>query len=296
MKRYILIAILALSATVIRAQDDLDALLDSELSNTTEYAMGTFYSTRILNGHSVQMMPKGGLDFRVHHRFDNINTGFNRFWGIDGSYSYMSLEYGVTDKLMVGIGRQNDAFFNSYIKYSILQQSKGMKNMPVSLVWVTTMGIDGYDYKGDELRNKNFAGRLKYTHQLLIGRMFSPKLSLQLMPTYIHRNMVLNSNHKNDLWAIGIGGRYKITNTFSVNAEYYYVSGNKNLPAGEKEYYDPLSVGFDIQVSGHVFQIMLTNCQNMIEHSMIGETTGNILKGDVRLGFNISQVFTIGGK
>ncbi len=295
MKRYIII-ILVLFVFQGYAQDDMDALLDAELSNTTEYAMGTFYSTRILNSHSVQMMPKGGLDFRVHHRFDNFNTGFNRFWGIDGSYSYMSLEYGVTDKLMVGIGRQNNAFFNSYIKYSILQQCKGIKNMPVTLVWVTTAGIDGYDYKGDPERNKNFSGRFNYTHQLLIGRMFSPKLSLQLAPTYIHRNMVPNSNHKNDLWAIGIGGRYKLTNTFSLNAEYYYVSGNKNLPVGEKEYFDPISVGFDIQVSGHVFQIMVTNCQNMIEHSMIGETTGNIAKGDLRLGFNISQVFTIGKK
>jgi hypothetical protein len=292
MKQYLIIIFFFISLSTF-SQDELDALLNAELSNNTEYAMGTFFSTRILNGQSVQMMPKGGLDFRVHHRFDNFNTGYNSFWGIDGSNSYLSLEYGVTNNLMLGFGRQNNAFFNGYAKYAILKQCKGAKNMPVSVVWVTTVGADAYNYENDSLRNENFNGRLNYTHQILVARMFSPKLSLQLMPTYVHRNMVLTKKDKNDLFAIGVGGRFKITNTFSVNAEYYYVYGNKDL---ETKYYDPISVGVDIQVSGHVFQIMVTNTKNMIEHSMLGETTGDISNGDLRLGFNISQVFTLGKK
>jgi hypothetical protein len=296
MKQYFLI-LFSFIALPIAAQDELDALLNAELSNNTEYAMGTFFSTRILNGQSVQMMPKGGLDFRVHHRFDNFNEGYNRFWGIDGSNSYLSLEYGFTDKLMLGFGRQNDAYFNGYAKYAILRQCKGAKNMPVSVVWVTTMAAFSKIIDNDDQRNKNFARRLNYTHQLLVARMFSPKLSFQITPTWVHRNMVLNKDYKNDLLGCGIGGRYKLTNTFSVNAEYYYIYGNKNLPSrNTTKYFDPMSVGVDIQISGHVFQIMVTNTKNMIEHSMLGETVGDVANGDIRLGFNISQVFTLGKK
>lgn len=284
-------------ATVILGQDEMDLLLESEMGNTTEYAMGTFFSTRILNGQSTQMMPKKGLDFRVHHRFDNFNEGFNRFWGIDGSYSYLSLEYGVTDRIMAGIGRQNDGYFNSFGKFTLLRQCKGAKNIPVTMVWHSSMSIFAYIYENDKARNQNFNGRLSYTHQLLVARMFSPKLSLQLMPTFVHRNMVATPDHNNDLYAMGIGGRFKITNSVSVNAEYYYVHGNKNLPeAARVTYYDPIAVGVDIQLSGHVFQLMITNSQGMIEPSFLGETTYNAAKGDVRLGFNISQVFTLGRK
>ncbi len=271
--------------------DDLDKLLDEELSSTTDYAMGTFFTTRIINGQSVQMMPKGGLDFRINHRFDKIEEGYNRFWGIDGSHSYLSLEYGFTDDLLVGLGRQNDAYFNGFIKYRFLKQSKGQKNMPITLTGVITTGVDAYDYKNDEQKNKNFAGRWNYTYQLLIGRMFSPKLSLQVSPTLVHRNMVKYADEKNDVYALGIGGRYKLTNTFSVNAEYYYVWGIQDVASNP--YYHPVSIGVDIQVSGHVFQIMITNTSSMIEHSWITNTSDKFNGKGLRLGFNISQVFTI---
>ncbi|HEY9123565.1 MAG TPA: DUF5777 family beta-barrel protein [Bacteroidales bacterium] len=292
---YIIFLATFISTIGLKAQDDLDAFLDEQMADHVDYALGTFYSSRIVNFQSTQMMPKGGLDFRVHHRFDQVSEGYNRFWGIDGSHSYLSLEYGITDYLMAGIGRQSDAFFNGFAKVSVFRQQKSSKRtIPVNVVWVSTMAADAYNYENDKERNDDFSRRCSYTHQLLISRMFSPKLSLQLSPTFVHRNMVETPQQDNDYYALGIGGRYKLTNTFSVNAEYFYVIGDRNTAT--QKYYDPVNIGVDIQVSGHVFQIMLTNSSSMLEPGMLTQSSESFTDGDIRLGFNISMVFTLGRK
>jgi hypothetical protein len=283
------ITILIFQFTSVLAQDDLSSLVDEELNNTTDYALGTFFTSRILTGHSTELMPKGGLDFRIHHRFEEFNTGFNRFYGLDGSSSYLSLEYGFTNRLMAGFGRANDGFFNFFGKVKLFRQSKGMKNFPVTIVYLVSSAVDAKSYP-NKIINDDFDARFRYTHQLLIARMFNPHLSLQLTPTIIHRNMVLTKKSENDLFSVGLGGRFKLTNTFSVNAECFYVRDIKDIEPGKKFYY-PVSVGVDIQVAGHVFQIMVTNTERMIEHAFIGETGKEFSKG-LRLGFNISQVFT----
>jgi hypothetical protein len=60
-----------------------------------------------------------------------------------------------------------------------------------------------------------------------------------------------------------------------------------------QQVYNPLSIGFDIETGGHVFQLIFTNSVAMIEKGFIGETTGNWLKGGIHFGFNISRVFTL---
>jgi hypothetical protein len=282
-------AFLSFQVTSGWAQDDLSSLVDAELNNTTEYALGTFFTTRILTGHSTEIMPKGGLDFRIHHRFEEFSSGFDRFYGIDGSSSYLSLEYGFTNRLMAGFGRANDGYFNFFGKMKLFRQSEGMKNFPVTIVYMVGSAVNART-NPIKVINDDFDARFRYTHQLLIARMFNPRLSLQISPTFVHRNMVQNKNYNNDLYSVGFGGRFKITNTFSVNAEYFFVHGIKNI-SSDIEFYNPVSLGVDIQVAGHVFQIMVTNTDRMIEHAFIGETMKEFSKG-LRIGFNISQVFT----
>jgi hypothetical protein len=292
----IVLSIFTLAAVLLlksKAQDDLSSLTDQVLANTTEYSSGTFFTTRILTGQSSEIMPKGGLDFRIHHRFGEFKSGFGNFYGLDGSSSYLSLEYGFTKYMMAGFGRANDGYFNFFDKIKLLRQSTGEKTMPVTLLYFVESAVDGRT-NYSPVKNNDFNRRLNFTHQLIISRMFNSRLSLLLAPTFVHRNMVPAPGYKNDLFAIGVGGRYKIFNTFSVDAEYYYVKGIKNLPGGA-ENFNPVSIGCDIQVASHVFQIMVTNTDRMIEPSFIGQTTGEFSKS-LRLGFNISQVFTLGKK
>jgi hypothetical protein len=163
--------------------------------------------------------------------------------------------------------------------------------MPITLSYVPTIALKTLKFE-DANRKNYFSSRLFYTHQLIIGRKFSQQTSLQLMPTYIHRNLVALIADPNDLLAIGIGGRQKLSKRMSLNVEYYYQIPKYKLPNSTNS----LSVGFDIETGGHVFQLHFTNSQGMSERTFISETTGDWSKGDVFFGFNISRVFTLGKK
>lgn len=268
---------------------DLLSLLGEE-EETTNYATATFKSTRVINMHSVENAAGGVMDFRISHRFGAINTGAENLFGLDIASMRLGFEYGITDRLMVGIGRSNvNKELDGFVKYKILRQSTGKKTMPLSVSWFssTVMRMSKWE---DPDRKNYFSSRLYYCHQLLIARKFNDRLSLQIAPTLVHRNLVKDSTISNDVYAGGIGGRFKLTNRTSINAEYVYV------PKGQLEsvYTNSLSLGFDIETGGHVFQLHFTNSRPMNEKGFITETTGKWEKGDIQFGFNVSRVFTIG--
>ena len=286
----LLLILVVVSINSVIAQD-LEDLLDQEMEKTTEYAISTFQSTRIIYGHSIERMPKKGLDLRIAHRFGLIQDGWQEFYGIDQSSSYLSLEYGFADWGMCGIGRATyKKTVSGFFKANLIKQSSGARKMPVSVGFVSSMAVNTTKFSNEE-KNDNFAGRVDYTNQLLIARKFNKNLSLQITPTHVHRNMIKTPEEMNDLFAVGIGGRYKISKRTAITAEYYYVKGIEE--AEYEDYKNPLALGVDIQIGSHVFQIHLTNALPMTENNFLGETKGDFFKGDVRIGFNISQVFTL---
>lgn len=267
---------------------DLLSLLGPE-EPTIDYTYATFKSTRVINMHSIENPAAGVLDFRISHRFGTINSGAQELFGLDQAYMRLGFEYGVTDKLMLGFGRSNvNKEIDGFFKYKILRQSTGAKNMPITLSWFSSMVVRTGEWENPDRKNY-FSSRLYYCHQLLIGRKFNDNLSLQLAPTLVHRNMVKDSTIKNDVLALGAGGRYKITRRTSFNVEYFYVLPDQ-LEAGFK---NSLSVGFDIETGGHVFQLHFTNSKPMNEKGFITETTGDWAKGDIQFGFNVSRMFGI---
>jgi hypothetical protein len=144
----------------------------------------------------------------------------------------------------------------------------------------------------DPEREISFPQRISFAHQLMAARKFTPGFSFQLTPSYLHRNLVETAADPDDLFALGAGARVKLTSRISFNTEYFYVfiSDRQSLST---PLYNPLSMGFDIQTGGHVFQIILTNSVAMHEKGIIGHTTGRWLNGDIHLGFNISRVFQL---
>jgi hypothetical protein len=204
----------------------------------------------------------------------------------------MGLDYGITNNLMVGIGRSTfQKTYDAFLKVKLLRQSTGKVNMPVTLSYVSTIALKTLRRSDPALKNP-LSSRLFYSHQLIVGRKFSAGTSLQLMPTYIHRNLAELTKDPNDILAIGIGGRQKLTKRVSINVEYYY-----QLPGHKQDTStNSLSIGFDIETGGHVFQLHFTNSMGMSERTFIGETTGKWGKGDILFGFNISRVFNIGKK
>lgn len=277
-----------LIASLAGAQDDLEALLNADEQPEIHYSKYAFKSTRIINGHSIENVSAGVLDFRILHRFGAINGGPYELFGLDQANMRMSFDYGITDRLQVGIGRSNiGKEYDGLVKYKILRQSSGARQMPVSVSWVSGMLINSQRWP-DPNRENLFSSRLSYYHQLLIARKFNETFSLQLSPTLVHRNLVPNREIPNDVFAIGMGGRVKLSNRIATTFDYFYV-----LPGQLPNHRNSLSVGFDIETGGHVFQLHFTNSRGLNERQFITGQNGSWLDGDIHFGFNLSRVFTI---
>ncbi len=266
--------------------------LEKEQQNQpdTQQVEAVFKATRIINGQSVELRKEGVLVFLIAHRFGRLNTGAYEFFGLDDANMRMGLEYAFLDDLTVGIGRSSfEKTYDGFVKLSLLRQQEGVKNIPVSMVGFASLAINSLKDASPE-RSMPFTGRMDYTYQLLIARKFSSVFSLQLTPTLVHRNLVEKAETSNNLYAMGVGARIKMTKRVSLNAEYFY---RFNVSEDEEIYYNPVAIGFDIETGGHVFQLHLTNAQAMVEEGFLTETTGNFFGGDIHFGFNISRVFEL---
>jgi len=272
-------------------QDEGESLLDllGEEEEVTNYASASFKTTRIINSQSIENVAEGVLDFKISHRFGRVNGGLSEFFGLDQATIRLGLDYGITDRLMIGIGRSTvQKAIDGFAKYKLLRQSSGKKNMPITLSLYSSIMVNAQAWANPE-RENYFSSRLFYTHQILIGRKFSSGTSLMLMPTLVHRNLVESTAIENTVYALGIGGRQKLTNRLALTFEYIYV-----LPDQIADIYtNSLSIGFDIETGGHVFQLHFTNSLGMMDKQYITETTGEWGAGDIHFGFNISRVFTL---
>jgi hypothetical protein len=286
LKISIVILFLTGSGYALKAQDDLMNLLDQEVGETTEEVVATFKSTHVINSHSIERMKAHQLDFRINHRFGQVNLGWRELWGLDQAKVSFDFGYGVTDWLQVGFRRSTfNKIYDGSLKFSILRQTTGAKNIPIALSYYTNMGVNS----AIDEENFPFTHRLSYVHEILVARKFSEAISLQIMPAFTHRNLV-DFDEVNDVISLGIGGRYKFRRRLAFTFEYFWSSHTAN----NDKYFNPLSVGIDIETGGHVFQLFFTNSVIMEESGFLTQTSGSWLDGGIFFGFNISRVFAIG--
>jgi len=267
------------------AQDDLLAELEKDTKTETDYTFATFKGTRLSNGHSIETKNAGSLEFIFAHRFGAINGGWYEMYGLDDARVRLGLDYGITDRLSVSIGRNSfDKTMDSYVKFKLLRQSTGAKSFPFS----ATVLLGGA-YKFEPESGFENIDRISYTAQGLLARKFSQNFSFQLMPTFVHKNAVVQSQEDNNQVALGLGGRIKLTKSIAITSEYYYNFSEKD----NSPYFNPLALGIDIETGGHVFQLVLTNAQGLTERAFITETRDDFFDGDIHLGFNVTRTFQL---
>lgn len=287
----ILIIVLLFSFNSLFSQDLLD-VLENESPKHKEFVSSTFKGTRILNGHSIENRKKGTLEFLISHRFGRINQGIDELFGLDQSNIRFAFEYGLSDRLMVGLGRSSfKKTYDGFAKYQLIRQSKGENAFPISVSLFESMvykTIKDYDPEN----KPDFNRKLAYTSQILIASKINNSLSLQVTPTYIHNNSVRSSQDPHDIFAVGFGNRIKLSNRVTLNAEYFYTVN----PLKSINTKNALAIGVDIETGGHVFQLILSNSITMIERDFITETTNDFFEGGIHLGFNISRAFQTGEK
>jgi hypothetical protein len=293
----LLTSILLSGFSAIAQDDDMMKAIDKDKPQK-EYVFNAFKSSRVIMSHSMEMLKPGVLDFRILHRFGNVNTGIGNFFGLDQATIRLGLDYGISNRLTVGIGRGSyQKEIDGFVKYGAIQQANGPKASPVSLLVVGGATVNTTKW-ADPARKNYFSSRMAYYGQLIVGRKFSNSVTLQLMPTIVHRNLAKVNDDPNDVFAAGFGGRLKLTKHISLNVDYYFVLNQDYLypdtdPANRIQRRNPLSIGFDIETGGHVFQLHFTNAVGMNERVFLTETTNNWLKGDIQFGFNISRAFQI---
>lgn len=289
MKSFLIILLACFTVTFTYSQEDLLDILQEESTKieSSEIENSIFKGTRILNGHSVKNRKEKELEFIISHRFGRVNLGFDELFGLDQSNIRFAFEYGLNDNLTIGIGRSSfEKTFDSFLKYSLLHQKNGENSFPFAVSLFGSIAVKTLkDYPPTDKRS--FAESLFYVGQVLIARKMSPGLSLQLTPTYIHRNTVKVAADPHDIFALGFGSRLKLSNRVSLNTEYFHAF-NESVSINAR---NSLALGVDIETGGHVFQLILSNSITMIEKSFIAETTGNFFGGDIHFGFNISRTF-----
>lgn len=285
MKKIFLTAFLILASLQLSSQDLLDALaLEAPVQENIVSA--TFKGTRIVNGHSIENRKNKELEFIISHRFGRLNTGFEELFGLDQANIRFALEYGLTDDLTAGLGRSSfEKTYDGYLKYSLLKQKTGANAFPFA---VSLFGsIAAKSQKAIAGNERTFAESLFYVGQVLVAKKVNSSLSIQVTPTYVHRNLATIAADPHDIFALGFGTRVKLSKRVSLNAEYYQQFQNLTSINARNS----LAFGVDIETGGHVFQIILSNAITMVEKSFITETTGNFFGGDIHLGFNLSRTF-----
>lgn len=238
----------------------------------------------------MEFIGKGVLDVRILHRFGELNSGASNLFGLDEANMRFGFDYGLSNRLTVGVGRSTAAKeLDGFLKYRPVWQSTGPGSFPVSIVLVTGITV-GTSPWSDTSHKHNFNHRMAFYNEMIIGRKFSERFSLQVSPIFVHRNLVALASEENNVYAIGIGTRFKLSKRIAFVADYHYIA--KGLD--KDKYKDPLSLGFDIETGGHVFQLHFSNATGMNEKAFLTNTTGDWGKGEVRFGFNLSRVFSIG--
>lgn len=288
--------ILILSGFQLLAQDSLLKSLNDSMpvAPNSGFVTGTFKALYIVNMKTIEAPAGGALNVEIQHRFGTINTGAYNLWGLDFATLRLGLDYGITDRLSVGIGRSSYLeTFDGYLKYKLLRQTESSMPLSVGLLG-TSSYFTNHAPLGD---NSNISGssRFNYTFQMLIARKFNSHFSFELTPTFIHYNMV-TSPDQNNVFALCGGARMKISKRMAITAEYDYLFPNQLVsplfpPSPPRT--NSLSFGWDIETGGHVFQLVFTNSQSMIESQYIGQTAGTWGKGFIYFGFNISRNFNL---
>ena len=279
--------ILLLTPFIIFAQDDLLEELENDIPQTDEAVSSVFKGVKIINFESTKLIGKEQLYFIISHRFGNLSDGVDNFLGLDDASVRIQFLYAPTEWLNIGASRSGfNKTYDLSLKYRLKQQQKD--GFPVNIVGYNLINVNT-NFDEDFLPGLSFNDRLGYTSQLLVSRKFNKWLSLEFAPTFFYDNTVFEDGQDNAQFALGFGGRFKLSKRYAILADY----GLHLNRVDNSNFNDALALGLEIETGGHVFQLHISNSQAIYENGFLGQTRGDFSEGDIFLGFNISRAFSL---
>lgn len=302
MKKILLtpVFLFALLANVM-AQDSAVAAVKE--APKPKFARAVFNSTKIINNQSTEIVNPGILQFMISHHFSNIwNKGGGKqniaqFFGLNSgvAHTYLSFDYSPLKWMNVGVAMAGSSKYEGWTKFRILRQQTGVKNIPVTVGWYSMMNVNTAEDPDNEFSGNKFS----FVNQLLISRKFSNKFSLQLMPTWIHFNVVpYGVNNSNEVFSLGIAGKYKATSKLNITLEYArQLNMYKNLISknGAIINYNPdlLSVGVEISTGTHLFQFYVGSTTDASAIDQLARNNSSIKDGNIAIGFTINRAMNV---
>jgi len=273
------------------AQDLLDKL-NKEFQDKPVYEIATFKTTRIGLGHSIETRKKGALEISLYNRYWNIPNFEGQRFLADVVSTRFGLDYAFSDNFTLGLGYTNhDEIFDGFIKYKLINQKKGSQKTPISITLFQGFSHRKLSNEYSDLYsviNTTSSDKYAFTSQVLIARKFNRNLSLQVTPTFIHRTADSQNNDPQSHFAVGLGGRHKISQHAAIVSEYYYVAN----PIESVDTYNVFMVGVNWELSHLMLQFHMTNARSFPEDTFITQTTNNFnaKDGNFHFGFNATFV------
>lgn len=287
MKRILLFLFLLSSSGFAQAQ------LERKLANPNQPVDLTFHAPRHINLLTVEPLGPKTMHFSIMHTFGTVGSGVENFFGLDnGANIQFSFEFGLSEKLSLGVARSSqDKVYSTFARYHLLQQTQS-NSIPVSISVAGGVGIITNSYKFLPVSEQpDFQDRWVYSGQVMFARRFSPKFSAQASPM-----MALFANplsvyqiqgNQNFYLALGLSGKWKVSERSSLTLQY--------IPNLNSELRSNLGIGWDVEAGGHVFQMYFVTSQSLNEAYLLAG--GNGVPGEgFRLGFNVNRVFAQGQK
>jgi hypothetical protein len=306
-----IISLLVFGSAFFLSSFGQDSLDNTSVAKPKKKVKSTFNSSHIINMHSVEIVPKGNLQFMIAHHFGVIwnkeqDAGQNlaQVFGFNSgiAHTYLSFDYSPTNFANVGIALTGNSMFEGFVKFKILKQA-GKQNSPVSIGWISLANVDAQSSPVDTIeQNKLGWNKFTYMHQLFIARKFSKTFSLQIMPTYIHYNIVpYGMENSNDIFSLGMGAKYQLSTNKALTIEYshqFNMYENVITKTGNIVNYEPdlLALGFEFNTGGHVFQFFVGNTTAATNIEQLTRNTNFIKDGKFALGFRMNRSFFLGAK
>lgn len=301
MKKNILIILLFSFITTI-------AFAQEEAATTKEkdYPVnGAFESGYLIDAQTTVIPDVKTLEFVIQHKFGTIQDGRSNLWGLYKSANVrLGINYVPVKNLEVGIGLvKNYMTTDLSVKWTVLQQTR-KNTIPVSVALYGVVGIDGRAlklYSNDSVQvaytgpkgEIKFPDRLSYYSQLIVGRKFNDRLSLQAGLSFAHYN-ISDLGYDHDKVGVQLNGRFKVSNQGSIIFNYDQPLKIKNISENADWTNAPepsFALGYEISTGTHAFQIYMGSTGSLLPQESLMYNTRKFNKNGLSLGFVITRLW-----
>lgn len=252
----------------------------------------TFRTYYLVSGQSTETLYARDLFFNISHRFGGyLSDGVQELFGLDApSNIRLELMYGLTENLDIGFGRSK--YLKNYdwnLKYRIVQQKE--QGFPFTVTVFGTAGLSTVAWTEQEKASLKFKHRVSYLGQVLLASKVASFLSVQLTPTYVHRNLVNDLKENNGVFALGLATSVRLTPSMSIKAEYFHRFSENELL--DRTIFQVFGLSYDMCSERHSYQIQFTNNTGLVGTNFIPDTRDDFFGGKIHLGMRITRKFAL---